>query len=157
MDISSDDLYIMVFRRVISDDLGEFSLNSQMLSVLVELNGRKSIGEIGSRVGLNMGTMREVISGLIQLKLIEPIEGAIHMLDRDFFAYLNAQLSLAIGPLAEVLIEDAVSDLGHNPSKFPIHRAAELVDMLAHQIRREEKRIIFQRAMLEKIKEKYPE
>ena len=41
------------------------------------------------------------------------------MLDEDFFEYLQAQLSLALGPIAEVLIEDALNDLGHQHTQFP--------------------------------------
>ncbi len=40
-----------------------------------------------------------------------------------------------------------------NLKTIPCHRAAELVDLLARQIPRKEKRIAFQEAMLKKIKE----
>jgi hypothetical protein len=67
--------------------------------------------------------------------------------------YLKAQLSVATGPIAEVLIEDATEDLGARPSEIPRHQVAELIDILSRQIPREEKRVAFQQAMLEKIKE----
>ena len=154
MDISSGEISFMVFRRVTRDDAGEFSLDGQMLSVLMELDGRKSVSEVAKNSGLSMGLIRQAISRLLQFKLIEPVAEAVSTLDRDFFDYLNGQLSLAIGPLAEIIIEDAVSDVGHDLSRFPVHRAAELVDLISREIQREEKRNLFKQNMLSKIREK---
>jgi len=153
MDISSSDLHVLVFRRVSIDKLGEVSLDGQMLSVLMEMDGKKSLSAIAKKLDMNPGNLRGVISRLLKLELVEPADDAISMLEKDFFDFLMAQLSLAVGPIAEILIEDAVNDLGHSVSRFPGHRAAELVDALAREIRREEKRVTFQQAMLEKIKD----
>ena len=62
-------------------------------------------------------------------------------------------MSLSLGPIADVLIEEAVTDLDHSKREFPRHRAAELVNLLAREIRREEKRIVLQQNMVKKIKE----
>ena len=70
----------------------------------------------------------------LELELIEPTEQAVSVLDGDFFGYLNDQLTRAVGPIASVLIEDSVADLGHSMSRFPSHRAAELVNLLDRQI-----------------------
>ena len=153
MDMPPSEISNAVFRRVTRRDPGEFSLDSQMLSILVELDGRKNLAAVAKKTGLPLGTLREIISRLVEVNLIESVDDAIAMLNRDFFDYLNVQLSLATGPIAEVLIEDAVSDLGFSTSAFPSHHAAELVDTLARQVRREEKRVSFQRAMVGKIRE----
>ncbi len=154
MDISSGEIGFMVFRRVIRDDAGELTLDGQMLSVLMELDGKKAVSEIAKNTGLNIGLMRQTISGLLKLNLIEPVEEAVSTLDRNFFDYLNSQLALAIGPIAEVIIEDVVIDLGHSLSQFPSYRAAELVDLISREVQREEKKNIFKQNMLSKIREK---
>ncbi|MCD6295994.1 MAG: hypothetical protein J7M30_02450 [Deltaproteobacteria bacterium] len=152
MDISSGEISFMVFRRVSRADAGEFSLDGQMLNVLMELDGRKSLVVVAKNTALSMGVIRRVVSKLIELNLVEPVEEAVSVLGNDFFDYLNEQLSLATGPIADVLIEDAVDDMGFAPGRIPRHRAAELIDILARQIPREEKRIAFQQAMIEKIR-----
>ena len=154
MDISSGEISFMVFRRVTRDDAGEFSLDGQMLSVLMELDGRKSVAVVAKNAALSMGVMRRVISKLFELNLIEPVEEAISRLDEDFFDYLKSQLALAIGPIAEVIIEDVVIELGHSLSQFPSHRSAELIDLISREIQREEKRNSFKQNMLNKIREK---
>jgi len=154
MNISSDEMFVMVFRRVMRDDLEEFSLDSHMFKVLMELDGKKSLAAVTEKIGLNMGNIRRVISKLLELKLIEPIQSTISTLDKGFFEGLCAQLSLAVGPIAEILIEDAVTDLGHSLSQVPDYRAAELVDLLAQHIQREDKRIDFKHNMVKQIREK---
>jgi hypothetical protein len=154
MDVSSGEISFMVFRRVTRDDAVEFSLDGHMLSVLMELDGRKSVAMVAKKAGLSMGIIRRVVSRLSDLKLIEPVDEAISRLDEDFFHYLRSQLAIAIGPIAEVIIEDVVSDLGHSLSQFPSYRAAELIDLISREIKREEKRITFKQNMLSKIREK---
>jgi hypothetical protein len=154
MDISSGDISVMVFRRVIRKDEAEFPVDSRMLSVLMEMDGGQNLGAIAKKTGLDMGTIRQVTGKLLKLKLVEPVESAISVLDRDFLEFLSQQLHLAVGPIAEVLIEDAVADLGYALYQFPSHRAAELVELLARQIQRQEKRTAFEQAMVKKLRDK---
>ena len=154
MDISSGNILALVFRRVVREDIGEFSFDSNMLRVLMELDGKQSLSEIAKKINVDMSAIRKVMSKLLQLKLVEPVKVTVSMLDEDFFEYLQAQLSLALGPIAEVLIEDALNDLGHQRTRFPSSRAAELVDFVAREIQREEKMGQFKQDMVNKIKEK---
>ncbi len=153
MDILSGDISALVFRRAPSKDFGEFSLDSTMLSLLVELDGKKSLAVIARKMGLDTGTLKRVISRLLTMRLVEPVGRRVSLLSSDFFEYLNAELSLALGPIAEVLIEEAVHDLGQSKSEFSRRQAPELVDLLAREIQREDKRLTFKRNMVEKLKE----
>jgi predicted transcriptional regulator len=154
MDFSSSELSAMVFKRVVRQDIGEFPLDHQMLSVFMELDGKTPLGVVARKTGLNMSSMREIIARLMQNGLVEKEKQKIVVLDNDFFEYLMAQLSLAVGPIAQVLIEDEVENLGYELSQFPGHRAGELIEKLAQEIRREEKKNIFLKKMAMKIREK---
>jgi predicted transcriptional regulator len=154
MDFSSSELSSMVFKRVVRQDIGEFPLDHQMLSVFMELDGKAPLGAVAQKTGLNMSSMREIIAKLMQNGLVEKVEPKIVMLDKDFFDYLMAHLSLAVGPIAPVLIEDEVENLGYELSRFPGHRVAELIDNLAQEIRRQEKKNVFLKMMATKIREK---
>lgn len=74
-------------------------------------------------------------------------------LDAKFFDFLKIQLALAIGPVAEYIIKDELGKFGGDFARVPRDRAAEMVDLLARQIRRPEKKIAFVKAMIEKLKE----
>ncbi len=154
MDLSSGDISSMIFKRTVTNDLGNFSLNRQTLNIYMQLNGEETLGKLAEKAGKNLGTMRVVISNLLKLGLIEAVQKDIVMLDGDFFRYLINQFSLATGPIASVLIEDEVHSLGYEVDQFPGYRASELVDRLAAEIRREEKKLIFIKNMVSKIRQK---
>ena len=155
MDVFSGDFPALVFKESIKGDPGEFSLDSHMLKVLTALDGKKDLASVSRSLNMDMGKLKEVLTRLHGYKLVEKVENAVPMLENEFFVFLTDQLSLAIGPIAEFLIEDEIRELGDDTAQIPIRRAAELVNLLARQIPREEKRVGFQQAMANKIKETY--
>ena len=154
MDLSSGEISTLVFKRILSDDRSDFSLDRRILAVFMELDGKTNLRAVARRTGLNMSSMREVISKLTELELIEKVDEEIHFLDNDFVAYLVSQFSLAVGPVADVLIEDEMHHFGYELAQFPTQRIAELVDKLSREIRREDKKVAFKRNMINKIQEK---
>ena len=154
MDLTSGDITALVFKPVVKDDLGNFSLDGHMLNVLMALDGQMTLGQVAQRTGLNMANLREAASKLHKLKLIESVDRAGNTIDQDFFSFLIAELSLALGPLAEVIVEDGVEDLGYTLQNCPTQRAAELINLLAQEIQRDQKKSEFKQNMVQKIKEK---
>jgi hypothetical protein len=151
VDILLGDISYLVFKLTVINEGGELTLDAQMFRVISELDGKKTLGTIAKNMGIDVKTMREIIRRLLDLEVIVPADGAIPMLKEDFFGYLTDQLSLAIGPMAELLIEDALATLGYDRNRFPIHRAEELIDLLAQKIYREEKRSVFKQNLIKKI------
>ena len=152
MDILSGDITTLIFRRAISADSGNVSLDGHMLNVLSKLDGRKNFGMISREIGIDMSAMRSVISKLAKLKLIEAVEEEIPVLDKEFFAFLIGQLSIITGPIAQVMVEDVIREMAHGSSAIPVNRAAELIEMLSRQIPETEKRTSFIQTMLARIK-----
>ena len=154
MNLSSGDISSVVFKRVIKNDLGDFSLDSQMLTVFMELDGVTALGSIAQKIGLNMSTMRAIASHLLQLGIIAEAEEEKDTLDNEFLKFLVIQMSVAVGPIAQVLIEDEINALGHLPTQFPVQRVGELIERLSREIRREEKRNVFKANMLKLMRER---
>ena len=149
MDYRNVPLSGLVCRRVLRDDLSSVSLTNQMLTVLVSLDGKESLAGVAARLGLSPGTARDIAVQLQELGLIEAVRDALPVLRPEFISLLRSQLSLAIGPIADVVLEDAVLDLGQSLDQFPAHRTAELIDLLSREIQRDEKRLSFQKRMLQ--------
>ena len=149
MDYRNVPLSGLVCRRVLRDDLSSVSLTNQMLTVLVSLDGKESLAGVAARLGLSPGTARDIAVQLQELGLIEAVRDALPVLRPEFISLLRSQLSLAIGPIADVVLEDAFLDLGHSLDQFPAHRTAELIDLLSREIQRDEKRLAFQKRMLQ--------
>ncbi|MBF0396336.1 MAG: hypothetical protein HQK78_06160 [Desulfobacterales bacterium] len=153
MEDRSGDISGLVFKRVVKSDQGEVALSSQMLQVLMELDGKKNLGSVSKSLGVAMIDLRKIISKLYQNKLIIKVEASVAVLDKGFWDYLGENLSQAMGPIAEILIEDEIADMGLSKGKVPKSKAAEIVSLLARQIPREEKKVAFQQAMVKKLKE----
>ena len=153
MALFSDPIDSLVFKRSIRDDTREFSLTRQMLQVLIELDGVKNLTAVNQSLGLNLSTLKNIISKLHQLQLIEKVNTSLPVLTVDFFDFLKNQLSLAIGPIAEFMVEDEVRQFMNESEQIRVEQAAELVDLLSRQIQRPEKRVAFQQSMLKKINE----
>jgi hypothetical protein len=154
MVLSSGDITSMIYKRKVRDDLGDFSLDGQTLHILMELDGKATLGALAAKTGQSMAIIREKISKLLKLGLIEKVEKEVIPVDNDFFRKMLDELALAIGPIASVLIEDEVQDLGHNVANFPSYLVTELVDRVAGEIRREEKKSIFIKNMVNIIRAK---
>jgi hypothetical protein len=154
MDLSSDGVTAMVFKPILRGDLGQLSLDGQMLSVLMTLDGKMTLEQVAQKVGMRLADIRPVITKLINLRLIESVERAVSIIDQEFIDFLIAKMSIAIGPLGEIIVEDGLEELGFNRNNFPSLRTAELINFLSQEIQREDKRIAFKQAMLGKIKEK---
>jgi hypothetical protein len=82
------------------------------------------------------------------------VEKEVIPVDGNFFRSLLDEFALAIGPIAGVLIEDEVQALGHDVNSLPGYLVTELVDRLAGEIRREEKKSVFIKNMVNIIRAK---
>jgi len=153
MDTFSGDISALVFKGSVRGNLDQFSLDNQMLKVLMELDGKKNLAAVARSANMSMATLKAVLIKLQAIKVIEKVETTVNILSDVFFDFMRRQLSMALGPIAEFLIEDEILELGLEQDRFPVQRAAELVNLLARQIPRKDNKIAFQQAMSNKIKE----
>ena len=154
MDILSGNISSIVLRQVVKDDLGDVSLNSQLLRVFLAFDGHKTLERVAKETNLNMVSMREIVARLLELELVKPANESILSLDKEFIDSLKSELSRALGPIAELLIEEVVSEMGYTLKQFPSSQAAELIQLLAREIKRDEKRNPFMKYMVNKIEER---
>ena len=132
-----DDFSETTFR--ISDLSGEtnrseFTMDIDMVRILVSLDGKTSINGIAQDMKVPGEQLRNSVEKLIKMGLIEAPESKPKVLDRAFFNSLSTTMARMVGPIAPILIDDAVADLGHEQSSFPIQRVAELIDALSVEI-----------------------
>ena len=154
MDILSGNISSIVFRQVVKDNLGNVSIDSRLLRVFLAFDGKKTLERVAQETNLDMGAIREIISRLMSLELVEPANKAMLTLDKEFIDYLTSQLSRALGPIAGLLVEEVVAEMGYSLKQFPSAQAAELIDLLARDIQRDEKKNPFKMNMINKIKER---
>ena len=102
----------LVLKRVVNSDLGEVSLDSNMLNTLMQIDGVKTLEEIANQLNVDMSTLKQVVARLDSLNLVELDNETIPTLNDHFFDQLAEHLAVAMGPMAEILIEDEIQAMG---------------------------------------------
>ena len=136
------------YRKVIRADNDELSLDADMIRLLIAIDESKSLYQIADEVDLDSTTFKQTLSKLLSQGLIEPVPKDIPLLDSSFLEALRINLSKAIGPMAEILIEDVAEEMGLDPSKIPINQAAELITHLSLEVPDEKNQIRFKKSMI---------
>jgi hypothetical protein len=143
----------MVFIQAIPNELSQFNCTSHMLMVLIHLDGRLNLTAVAKKAGLPIKDAVNAAAQLSAINIIETTSNGSGHLNADFVNYMKNQLSMVVGPIAEILIEDAAKDLGHTIEAFPAFQAADLVEILAKDINQKDKRITFKQNMVARIKQ----
>ncbi len=134
MDILSEKITKLIFKKNIEQDIGEISLDSKMLKVLSALDGEKDIAAIAVELDIRIIDIKNVLSKLNKHKLILQVKQIGPTLGKDFFDFMESNLAEAMGPIAKMLIGDIVRDMGETIDAFPKDQAAELVRKISLKI-----------------------
>jgi hypothetical protein len=142
------------YRKIIRKDNEEVSLDADMIRLLIAIDETKSLFQLAEEVGMGNSAFKKTLSRLLDQGLIEPIRKDVPVLNETFMESLKISLSRAIGPIAEILIEDAAEDMQLTVSMIPVHQAAELITHLSLEIPDENTRIQFKKSMIAILNEK---
>ena len=148
MDIGLTGRSNMYYRKVIRTDNDEIALDADMIRLLIAIDENKSLNQIAEEVDMGGSEFKSALSRLLEQGLIEPVQKKLMLLDKSFFEMLRVNLSKAIGPIAEILIEDVAEEMQLEPSAIPINQAAELITQLSLEVPDEESQIQFKKSMI---------
>jgi hypothetical protein len=141
------------FRRTGATLQGQISMSGKMLEVLMALDGRTALGEVARKLDFSISDLRPHLQKLIEYGLIEEVKEAVAALDPGFYGYLSGHLSRIAGPIAGVMVEDAVLEIGNGSTDVSKNRAGELIELVGCQIPDEGQRVDFIKKMLLKLRE----
>ncbi len=136
------------YRKIIRKDNDAISLDADMIRLLIAIDENKNLYQIAEEVNVGTAEFKKALSKLLDQGLIEPVQKDIPVLDQSFIETLRLNLSRAIGPMAEILIEDMAAEMEMDPSAIPINQAAELIAHLSLEVPDEENRMQFKKSML---------
>lgn len=142
-----------IFRKTVAALQGQISMSAKMLEVLMALDGRTVLGEVARKLDLSISDLRPHLQKLMEYGVIEEVQEPVAVLDPQFFGYLSGHLSRIAGPIASVMVEDAVLEVGNGATEVPKNRAGELIELLGGQIPDERQRVEFIKKMLLKLRE----
>ena len=136
------------YRKVIRNDNDQVSLDADMIRLLIAIDENKSLHQIAEEVDMGAATFKKALAKLLDQGLIAPVKKDIPVLDPSFIETLRINLSRAIGPMAEILIQDMAAEMELTPSEIPVNQAAELIANLSQEVPDEENRMQFKKSML---------
>lgn len=119
----------------------------------------KMIVELKSRYNMNSDEIKQSLSNLQKKKMIKLLQTQEEAEQEEaetsdlFWETITKELSRAIGPIADIVIDDAVGEFNVSRDKFPAKYLYSLVEKVAAEIHTTAEKSQFQKAMLEFIKQ----
>jgi len=148
MDFSSKNAPGPYFRKKMGKDPQPVSLDADMIRLLLVIDEHKSLYQIAAEVEMDAATFKKTFQRLLEQGLIETAPKKAPHLDKTFLHTVRLNLSRAIGPMAQIVLEDTVAEMHLDPSGIPVDQAADLINHLALEIPDEGTRIQFKKAMI---------
>jgi DNA-binding transcriptional regulator YhcF (GntR family) len=148
MDFTATTAAGLCFRKKIPKDLQTVSLDADMIRLLLAIDEHKSLYQIAAEVEMDAATFKKALRRLLEQGLLETVQKRAPLLGKSFLDAVRLNLSRAIGPMAQIVLEETVAEMNLDPHGIALDQAAELVNHLALEISGEESRIRFQKAML---------
>jgi len=148
MDSGWTDRSDVYYRKVIRKNNDAVSLDADMIRLLIAVDENKNLYQIAEEVDMGSLAFKTALSKLLDQGLIEPVQKDIPVLDQTFIETLRLHLSRAIGPMAEILIEDIAIEMEVDAAAIPVSQAAELIAHLSLEIPDEKNQMQFKKAML---------
>jgi hypothetical protein len=129
-----------------------YSVSGLGLRILMHADGKRNVLELDKIAGIEMNLLEQTVLELLEQKLIRPVNNnAGSLIDSDFINFLTDRMSIIVGPIAQVIVEDAINDIGKG-KEIPFSRAAEVAELLSKQISDDSQKVEFIKSVMTKIK-----
>jgi hypothetical protein len=123
------------------------NIKGDQWNVLALANGTRTVLEIAKILKWDEFKTSKVICQLAQEKVLEIGRG--ETINRGFFQTVEKELKNVMGPIATIIIDDLLTELGENKESFPQDRALAFVETLSKEVSDEKKRREFKKTMME--------
>jgi DNA-binding transcriptional ArsR family regulator len=114
-------------------DQSTVAVSLRAIHLLQHIDGERSLDELSLRTGLAIDSVMEATRELYRHGLIARVQ--VPMLDRGFLAALTRATVDIMGPMGEIVVEDALFDLGLRREAVPEHALTDLLAELSTQFR----------------------
>lgn len=134
------------------------TLDARDWELVALIDGHRSAGDIARELGADDTDLARILyrmklGGLIEIAAVIAAAPAPRALaGAAFFQALTTAVAGALGPLAEIIIDDAVEDLGFTRATFPRDTVGALAERIASEIKDPDKRVRFQQQMLQMLR-----
>jgi hypothetical protein len=97
---------------------------------------------------MDSATFKTTLRRLLEQGLIESVRRSTPLLGRTFLQLLQLNLARAIGPMAQIVIDEGLAEMRIDPAGIPADQAADLVNRIALEIPDDAIRARFKKSMI---------
>jgi hypothetical protein len=116
-------------------------------ALLTALDGKRSLEKVAAQINTPLEKVLEMAAEVVRLGLAVTVTGP--RVPQGFVTELTARVVRILGPVGEVIVEDAFEDLGLNPSDLPYDAIPGLLQTIGEQFRNDQQRAQFSAASRE--------
>lgn len=134
MDKSLQELSEMTFKQSENVNVSDLSLEIRLLNIFWAMDGSRDLKTVARENAYDLEKLAADVQKLVKMGALEVNRVLAGFVDKGVLDTITENLSKAIGPMADILVEDTIADLGHNLSSFPKQKLKQLVDKLTLEI-----------------------
>ncbi len=124
----------MTFKRSPNKNVADFSLDIKLLNVAWAMDGTRDLATVACEDGYNLEDLSKQVQKLLDMGVIQLAETANALVSKELLDNVIQEFAQAVGPMADVIIEDAVDKMGHSLNALPRHKFRQLVNQLVNEI-----------------------
>lgn len=145
----------IVFRIAMQGHTEDKSIHGDQWQILALCNGSKRVSEIADALKWDIFKISKTIFQMVQEGLLERAGELIEdqkpvqkkNVNGNFFPYVENELKKLMGPIAPIIIDDIITDIGESRESFPQEMVDKLLESIVAEIPDMAKRVEFQKAM----------
>jgi hypothetical protein len=141
-----------LFRLSLQKSPENENVNADQWNVLALCNGTKTVSEIAETLNWDEFRTSKTIFQLVQSGSLERVGEHTPVkkktVSENFFLMVEAELKKVIGPMAPIIIDDKLSDLGATKDSLGQDQASSFIDRLSEEVSRDSKKKEFLRIMM---------
>lgn len=144
----------MVFKVNKNKSPSGVKLRSLEWAIITQLNGEKSVAQVGETLALNPLETNAMFNRLMEEGLLELVGSPDKdpYVSPDVLDDLEYKFTIYVGPIASIILDDLLGELKRNRENLELGQLPLLTELISHEISSEDKRHEFRKQMLQKIK-----
>lgn len=136
-----------IYRRKTNFNESDVKLISgASLRVLLEIDGKRNLEEIGRRLGMPADEVARAVKELERQELVALYEPRV---PEEWLQRIQGWIVKILGPLGEFVLIEKIEAMGHAADDFPLRLFPALTDDLCSEIKNPEMAAAFRRRMSE--------
>ena len=108
-------------------------ITGRQLQIICQVDGQRTLQEIANKLGLELKDTQRQLEQLEAMQLLV-LERYVTIVSERFIHELQSGLIRIVGPLADVLIEDLISQARWNVSQLRADQALKLLSALEREV-----------------------